>query len=105
MRYSLVVVGALCAAGAVRAGDKVTPAPTYSKEVVAILHDQCVICHRPGEAAPFSLLTYEDARKRAKLIAHVTQSKQMPPWKVGATDVAFRNERHLTGDQIAVFQR
>jgi hypothetical protein len=105
MRYSLAVLGALVLPGAVRAEDKATPAPTYSKEVVAILHQQCVICHRPGEAAPFSLLTYEDAKKRAKLIAHVTQSRQMPPWKVGPTDVAFRNERHLTDEQVAVFQR
>lgn len=105
MRYSLVLVGALGLAGVVQAGDTAAPAPTYSKEVVSILHEQCVICHRPGEAAPFSLLTYEDVKKRAKLIAHVTQSKQMPPWKVGATDVAFRNERRLTDEQIGVLQR
>ncbi len=78
---------------------------TYSKEVVAIFHQQCVICHRPGEAAPFSLLTYQDAKKRGKLIAQVTQSKQMPPWKADHCDVAFRNERRLTDEQIAVLQR
>jgi hypothetical protein len=105
MRYSFVLLGALGLAGVVRAGDRPAPSPTYSKEVVTILHQQCVICHRPGEAAPFSLLTYEDARKRAKLIAQVTQSKQMPPWKAGHGDVAFRNERRLTDAQIAVFQQ
>src|SRR6266481_10079724 len=93
MRFSLVALASLWLGGAVGAEDKATPSPTYSKEVVAILHQQCVICHRPGEAAPFPLLTYQDAKKRGKLIAHVTQSKQMPPWKADHSDVAYRNER------------
>jgi hypothetical protein len=102
-----MTLATLCCAGvgAVQAADKATPAPTYSKEVVTILHQQCVICHRPGEAAPFPLLTYEDAKKRGKLIAQVTQSKQMPPWKADHGDVAFRNERRLKDEQIAVLQR
>src|SRR5216684_2512281 len=107
MRCSLVALGMIWSigAGAVRAEDKAVPSPTYSKEVVSILHEQCVICHRPGEAAPFSLLTYEDAKKRGKLIAHVTQSKQMPPWKVDPSDIPFRNERRLKDEQIAVLQQ
>ncbi len=44
-------------------------------------------------------------RKRGKLIAHVTQSKQMPPWKAGPSDFTFRKERKLSDDQIAVLQR
>jgi hypothetical protein len=88
-----------------RAEEKIVPTPTYSKEVVSILHEQCVICHRPGEAAPFSLLTYEDAKKRGKLIGRVTQSKLMPPWKADHSDFAFRNERRLSDEQIAVLQR
>lgn len=104
MKYSLVLLGGLWLVGAARAEDKAVPSPTYSKDVVSIIHQQCVICHRPGEAAPFSLLSYEDAKKRGKLIAQVTQSKQMPPWKPGHGDVAFRHERRLTDEQIAVFQ-
>ena len=71
------------------------PTPTFNKDVAPILFSQCASCHRPGEGAPFSLLTYDDAKKRGKLIARVTQSKQMPPWKAEKGDVAFRNERHL----------
>jgi hypothetical protein len=105
MRFSLVALAILCFVGSVRAADKAAASPTYSKEVVTIFHEQCVICHRPGEAAPFSLLTYEDAKKRGKLIAHVTQLKQMPPWKADHSDVAFRNERRLKDEQIAVLQQ
>jgi hypothetical protein len=106
MRLALatfVSLGLSLAAG--RAEEGKAPAPTYSREVVGILHQQCVICHRPGEAAPFSLLTYDEVRKRGKLIAHVTQSKQMPPWKAGPSDFRFRNERRLTDEQIAMLQR
>jgi len=49
--------------------------PTYSKDVAPILYAQCPLCHRPGEVAPFSLLTYQDASKRATLPATVTVSK------------------------------
>lgn len=104
MRFSQAALALLILTGTIQAEDKKAPSPTYSKEVVAIFHQQCVICHRPGEAAPFSLLTYEDAKKRGKLIAQVTQSKQMPPWKAGHGDVAFRNERRLSREEIGVIQ-
>ena len=54
---------------------------TFTKQVAPILYSQCAPCHRPGQAAPFSLLTYEDARPRARQIADVTRARQMPPWK------------------------
>jgi hypothetical protein len=92
----------LASASAVNAGDK---APTFNKDIAPILFGQCVTCHRPGEAAPFSLLTYQDARKRGKLIAHTTQTKQMPPWKADKSDIAFRNERRLKDADIAMLQR
>ncbi|MEZ5365581.1 MAG: hypothetical protein R2748_25440 [Bryobacterales bacterium] len=55
-------------------------APTFTKDVAPILFENCVSCHREGEAAPFSLLTYEDAKKRGALIAAVTEARYMPPW-------------------------
>lgn len=81
------------------------PAPTFTKDVAPIVFDQCVTCHRPGEAAPFSLLTYNDAKKRGKLLASVTQSRLMPPWKADKSDVKFKNERRLSDEQIDVVQR
>src|SRR5262245_53968297 len=90
---------------ALPAGAAEKTAPTFSKEVAPLLFQNCASCHRPGEGAPFALLTYEDARKRGKLLARVTQSRQMPPWKADKGDVAFRNERRLTDEQIAVVKR
>src|SRR5262245_10263958 len=87
---------------ALPAGAAEKAAPTFNKEVAPILFQNCAACHRPGEGAPFSLLTYEDAKKRGKLLARVTQSRQMPPWKADKGDVAFRNERRLTDEQIEV---
>jgi mono/diheme cytochrome c family protein len=55
-----------------------SPSPTYYKDVAAILQKNCQECHRPGQVAPFPLLTYEHARKRAGDLAEVTGSKQMP---------------------------
>jgi hypothetical protein len=93
----------LASATVVSAGE--TSVPTFNKDVAPILFSQCATCHRPGEAAPFSLLTYQDAKKRGKLIAHTTKSKQMPPWKADKGDVAFRNERRLKDADIATLQK
>ncbi len=78
------------------------PAPTYNKDVAPILDSQCATCHRPGEVAPFSLLTYQDAAKRAPLIATVTQSRYMPPWKPEPGYGQFQHERRLSDSQIAL---
>ena len=53
---------------------------TFSEHIAPIVYANCVTCHRPGEAAPFSLISYEDVKKRGALIATVTASRYMPPW-------------------------
>ena len=53
---------------------------TFSRQIAPILYKNCVTCHHPGGAGPFSLLTYEDVARRGKLIETVTQSRYMPPW-------------------------
>jgi len=78
---------------------------TFSEHVAPIVFANCTTCHRPGEAAPFSLLSYRDARPLAKAIASATASKVMPPWKAGPSDFAFENARRLTDEQIAIIQR
>ncbi len=78
-------------------------APTFSHDVAPILYRHCAVCHHAGQVAPFPLLTYTDAAKRARLIADVTSSRYMPPWKpVGGH---FQNERRLTNAEIAVLRR
>lgn len=73
---------------------------TYHKHIAPILYEFCAPCHRPGESAPFSLLTYQDARKRAALIASVTRRRYMPPWLPQPGYGDFANERRLTDTQI-----
>src|SRR2546430_2966026 len=79
-------------------------APTFNKDIAPILYQHCATCHRPGEVAPFSLLTYEDASKRAKLIAGAAERRFMPPWKPEPGYGKFANERRLTDDQIALIR-
>ena len=53
---------------------------TYAQQIGPVLLERCASCHRPGEAAPFPLLTYEDARQHAAQIVRVTELRFMPPW-------------------------
>lgn len=76
---------------------------TFNKQIAPIVYRNCSSCHRPGEAAPFSLLSYQDVVKRARLIAMVTQSRFMPPWKADAS-YAFKDDRRLKDADIALIQ-
>ena len=78
---------------------------TFNKDIAPILFNNCASCHRPGEAAPFQLLSYADARKRAKQLAAVTESRYMPPWKADHSDYALKGDRRLTSDQIGLIRQ
>ena len=78
---------------------------TFTKDVAPILYANCVTCHRPGELAPFSLISYADARQHAKQIAAVTKSRFMPPWKPEASDFPFADERRLSDAAIQLLQQ
>jgi len=100
----LVVLGALLVLAvtyAAQAPASATSIPTFNKDIAPIVYQNCAICHRPGEVAPFSLMSYQDASKRAKLIATVTERRYMPPWKAEHGYGDFANERRLTDEQIA----
>ena len=74
--------------------------PTFAHDIAPILYEKCAPCHHPGYAAPFSLLTYEDAKKRAPQIAAATRSGFMPPWLPEHGFGDFQGERRLTAEQI-----
>jgi mono/diheme cytochrome c family protein len=76
------------------------PAVTFAEHVAPIVFSRCARCHRPGEAAPFSLLSYEDVRRRGRLIVDVTGSGYMPPWHADSQMAGFRDDRRLTDEQI-----
>ena len=75
---------------------------TYSEHIAGIIFKNCSSCHRPGEAGPFTLLTFQDAVSRAKLIKYVTQTRYMPPWPADASYSHFIDEKVLTDDEIAM---
>src|ERR1700737_3918795 len=76
------------------------PAPTYTKDVAPILQKHCQTCHRPGEAGPFSMLTYEDTKPWAATMKRVVQQKIMPPWFADPSYGHFANERSLSPEEI-----
>src|SRR5271170_5375987 len=97
---SASLLAALLAAAAPAA--TVATTPTFNKDIAPILYRNCATCHRPGEVAPFSLLTYADAAKKAGLLAAVTEKRVMPPWKAEPGYGSFANERRLSEPQIAL---
>jgi uncharacterized protein (TIGR03437 family) len=78
---------------------------TYAEHIAPILYNNCTKCHRPGQVAPFSLLTYDDALRHGRDMAIQTASRYMPPWKPDPGWVAYRDERRLTPAQIDLFQK
>jgi hypothetical protein len=96
MRFFPVLL--FCSAAALaQAADK----PTFTETVAPILYKNCVNCHRPGEAAPFALISYEDVKKRGPLVATVTRLRYMPPWHAEHGYGEFLGERRLTDAEIA----
>jgi hypothetical protein len=80
-------------------------APTYHREVAAILQKNCQDCHRTGQVAPFSLLNFEQARKRASDLARVTSDRTMPPWPASTTyGGPFHDQRVLPDADIATLK-
>jgi hypothetical protein len=89
-----LLVAAVSAVSPVRAaGD----APvTFNKDVLPILQKNCQVCHRPGEVAPMSFLTYETTRPWAKAIKNAVMTKKMPPWFADPQYGHFQNAPKLT---------
>jgi mono/diheme cytochrome c family protein len=76
------------------------PTPTFSKDAAAILYNNCAGCHRPGEIAPMSLLTYKEARPWAKSIREKVATRQMPPWHADPKYGSWENDRRLSQKDI-----
>jgi len=94
----LVALGIVCCLTAPAATNP--PNVTFSKDVAPILVKNCQGCHRPGEAAPMSLLTYQQARPWAKAIKEAVLLKKMPPWFADPHFGKFRNDRSLAQKDI-----
>jgi tetratricopeptide (TPR) repeat protein len=82
-----------------------TTAVTFNRDVAPIVFKECSSCHHPGEAVPFHLLSYDDFKKRAKLIKDVVQRRYMPPWMPAPGFAEFKGERVLSDDEITLISR
>jgi len=74
----------------------------YNRDIAPILQANCMNCHREGEVAPFPLVSYADASKRARQIARVTGSRFMPPWKPAPDFGHFVDERRLSERELSL---
>ena len=95
--------------GAAGCGSR-TPAPataavTFNKDIAPIVFANCAPCHRPGEVAPFSLLSYADAAKHADGMVEETRGRHMPPWLPERGQFPIIGERRLRDDQIALIEQ
>jgi Tfp pilus assembly protein PilF len=99
VRSGLAAAGFL---GGAFAASPVAAAPTFTHDIAPIVHQYCAPCHRPGEAGPFSLITYRDVKSHASQIADVTRRRYMPPWLPEPGHGVFRDELRLTADQIQI---
>jgi Tfp pilus assembly protein PilF len=73
---------------------------TFNHDIAPILYKSCASCHRSGEAGPFPLLTYQDAKSHARQIAAVTRSRFMPPWLPEAGELKFADDLSLPENDI-----
>jgi tetratricopeptide (TPR) repeat protein/mono/diheme cytochrome c family protein len=79
--------------------------PNWSHDVAPILYKNCVTCHHPGGAGPFSLLTYADARRWGAQVVTVTQSRYMPPWLPEPGHGDFADNRRLPDADLATLRK
>lgn len=77
---------------------------TYHRDVLPLLQQHCQDCHRPGQVAPFSLLTYEETARRAKAIGQAVTRRLMPPWKPTDHGVELRGTRRLTDSEVKTLE-
>jgi mono/diheme cytochrome c family protein len=92
--------GLNCVPAGSASGTKNAPAVTFTKDIAPIFFKHCAECHRPGEAAPFSVLTYKETRPWAKSIREKVANRTMPPWHADPHVGAWANDRRLTPAEI-----
>lgn len=80
-------------------------APTFTEHIAPLVYEKCAGCHRDGQSAPFSLLTYAQVKKRASQIADITDDRVMPPWHAVRGVVEYANDRSLNDEQISLIRR
>src|SRR5512135_1069319 len=78
---------------------------TFHKDVLPILQKNCQTCHRPGQVAPMSFLTYQQARPWAKAMKAAVVARKMPPWFADPRVGSFLNDHSLHQNDIDAIAR
>ncbi len=109
--FALLLAGAIVLVSAIGMNTRAQTAqpepgaPTFTRDVAPILYANCVECHRAGEIAPMSLITYAEVRPWAQSIVRQVTNGVMPPWHADAPHGTFRNERGLSQAQKNLIER
>ncbi len=98
---AFLLIGAVSAVGGTQPR-RTQQTVTFNGSIAQIVYKNCAPCHRPGESAPFSLLSYGDAKKHAREIAAVTKARFMPPWLPEEGYGEFEGARGLTNNEVAL---
>ena len=100
MKTTLTAALALLATGAIASAAPTLNTPTFNKDVLPVLQANCQGCHRPGEVAPMSFMSYESTRPWAKAIKASVLAKKMPPWFADQRYGHWSNSPRISAGQI-----
>jgi hypothetical protein len=100
--FALTLAASAAASVTAMAGS-VTSTPTYYKDIAPVLQNRCQECHRKGEVAPMSFMSYDEVRPWAKAIKTAVLTKKMPPWFADPHVGKFSNDRSLSQHEIDTF--
>ena len=92
-----ILVTACALAGVTFAADSTV---AFHRDIEPILQKNCQSCHRPGQVAPMSFLTYQNVRPWAKAIKAAVGSRKMPPWFADPNYGPYLNDRSLPQSDI-----
>lgn len=101
--FLVLGLAAVACGGPPSANEASRAMPTFAKDVAPLVYASCAPCHRPGQPAPFSLLSYTDVHKKRTQIVEVTSKRLMPPWLMTHGD--FEGDRRLRPEQIELLQK
>ena len=88
--------------GLVLMGSAQAQSVNFSEHIAPIIYNKCAACHRQGEIAPMPFTNYNEVAAYATMIKYVTEIGYMPPWKPDHSYSTFRDEVHLSKDEIAL---
>src|SRR6476660_4222312 len=80
-------------------------AVTFTRDVLPVLQKNCQTCHRPGNVAPMSFLTYQSTRPWAKAMKAAVLSRKMPPWSADPQTAHFSNDPPLKASELEMISK